>query len=189
MNVPTTFFTVATCKVEAYGAQRETVISVCKFLFWILFAPCMLLLYVSQQWRRRLVHSELENCIGCPERSETTHRTREWCAVSEFFQSRCVQWFKTKRQSTERGLCVNLTTRDTKLAKVCNGDPYQRVKFKKVQNQQFFIRNQRSHFGPALFRNTARGLTSPLVVFSIVRKMRSQPAAPSSHPCFRYTTW
>ncbi len=33
------FFTVVTCKVEAYRVQREIVISVCKFLFWILFAP------------------------------------------------------------------------------------------------------------------------------------------------------
>ncbi len=34
---------------------------------------------------------------GCPERSDTTHRTREWRALSEFFQSGCVQCFKTKR--------------------------------------------------------------------------------------------
>ncbi len=45
-------------KVEAYGVQKETVISVCKFLFQILFAPHTHLFYMSQQW---LVHSELEN--------------------------------------------------------------------------------------------------------------------------------
>ncbi len=71
---------------------------------------------------------------GCPERSETMHHTREWQTVSEFIQSRCVQWFKTKRQSVKRGLYVNLMTRDIDLAKVCNGYPCQKVK--KVQNQQ-----------------------------------------------------
>ncbi len=63
LNIPTSFFNVATCKVEVYGVQKETVTSVYKFLFQILFSPCMDLLYMSQQWRRRLVHSELEDYI------------------------------------------------------------------------------------------------------------------------------
>ncbi len=59
------------------------------------------------------------------------HCAQEWHAVSEFFQSRRVQWFKTKRLSVERGIYVNLMTRDTDLAKVYNGYPCQKVKFQK----------------------------------------------------------
>ncbi len=58
------------------------------------------------------------------------HRTREQRAVSDFFQSMCVQWFKMKRYSAERSLDVNLT-RGTDLAKVCNVYPCQKVKFQK----------------------------------------------------------
>ncbi len=53
------FLLFAMCEVEAYGTQSENVILVSKLQF--LFAPPMLLFYMSQQWRRRLVHSESKN--------------------------------------------------------------------------------------------------------------------------------
>ncbi len=47
LNVPTSFFTVATCKV--YGVQREFGRETCKPKLPFLFVSGMLLLYMSQQ--------------------------------------------------------------------------------------------------------------------------------------------
>ncbi len=70
------------------------------------------------------VSVELPKYKGCPE------HLREQRAVSQFFQSRYVQWFKAKRQSTKRGPPCQFK-KDTDLAKVCNGYPCQKVKFQK----------------------------------------------------------
>ncbi len=49
------------CKVEAYGARKEFGTETCKPKLPFSFVPHGLLLYMSQQWRSRLVHSEYEN--------------------------------------------------------------------------------------------------------------------------------
>ncbi len=47
----------------AYGSQREFGTETCKTKLPFLIVPCTLLLYLSQQRRRRLVHSRLENYL------------------------------------------------------------------------------------------------------------------------------